>query len=94
MLSFLVLAILMFILGFALIVDTVAELAQQRRVTWIVLCPLELGRCHEPASQDGEGELMFPRAVLLRPHLVPTPFRLAVLVGALNEVALALPQTS
>src|SRR5437763_676443 len=34
---------------------------------------------------------MFPSAGLLRPQLVPTQFRLAVLVSALNEVALALP---
>src|SRR5918999_3414075 len=71
--------------------DLCVELAQQCRVTRIVLSPLEFGLRHEPGSQDGEGEMMFPSAVLLRPHLVPTQFRFAVLVGALNEVALALP---
>ena len=53
--------------------DLCVELAQQRRVTRVVLGPLEFGLCHEPGSQDGEGEMMFPSAVLLRPLFSSQP---------------------
>jgi hypothetical protein len=71
--------------------DLGVELAQQRRVTRIVLDPREVSLRHEPGSQDGEGEMMFPSAVLLRPHLVPTQFRFAVLVGAFSAECSARP---
>ena len=65
------------------------QLVKQFWIPSIGLLPLQFDVGHEPQGRSRECHMMFPGAILACLEIIPTQFRLGVLVGALHEVPLA-----
>ncbi len=68
--------------------DDDLQLVEQLGVTRILLPPREFDTGDEPQRRGGQGQLVFPGAVLARLKVIPAEFGFGVLIDAFGEVAL------
>ena len=64
------------------------QLPQQFGIAGMGLSPLQFDAGDEPQRRGGQGELVFPGAILAGLKIIPAEFRFGILKGAFGKIAL------